>query len=138
MAIISTEEARPGRVAALAAGDVVALVVFAVLGRGSHGEATGLAAVGETARTAAPFVLGWLAVAPWTGAFSPARTRGPAAMLRTTALTWLPALLVGAVLRAALIGRFSPWSFYLVTFLVGLALLAGWRVAFALAEARRG
>jgi hypothetical protein len=126
-----------GRVAALAAGDTAALVVFALLGRNSHGLATGFAAVVETARTAAPFVLGWLAVAPWLGAFTRATTRGALPMLRATALAWVPALLVGALLRAAAIGRFSPPSFYVVTFLVGLALLAVWRAAFAWVEGRR-
>jgi hypothetical protein len=121
-----------GRTAALVAGDTVALVVFAALGRNSHGLATGLAAVGETLRTAAPFVLGWFAVAPWLGAFSPAATRGPTAMLRTTLLAWVPAVVVGAMLRALAIGRLSPWPFYAVTFVVGLLLLAGWRGVFAL------
>lgn len=123
--------ARRGRTAALVAGDAVALVVFAALGRNSHGLATGFAAVGETLRTAAPFVLGWFAVAPWLGAFSPAVTRGPAAMLRTTLLAWVPAVVVGAMLRAVAIGRLSPWTFYAVTFVVGLLLLAGWRAVYA-------
>lgn len=132
-------ERRPwGRTAALVAGDVAALLAFAAMGRGSHGLATGLAAVAETARTAAPFIGGWLIAAPFVGAFAPAATRGPLPMLRTTLVAWLPALAVGAVLRALAIGRFSPPSFYVVTLLVGALLLAGWRAAFALAEGRRG
>jgi len=125
------------RTTVLIAGDVAALIAFAVMGRGSHGVATGLAAVGEMLRTAAPFIIGWLAVAPWLGAFRPAATRGLAPMLRTTAIAWLPALLAGALLRALLLGRFSPWSFYVVTFIVGLLLLGGWRAVFAWLEARR-
>jgi hypothetical protein len=125
------------RAATLLAGDTAALVLFAVLGRGSHGEATGLAALGETLRTAAPFVVGWLAAAPWLGALSRAQTAGLGSMLRATALTWPLALLLGALLRAASIGRFSPPSFYVVTFIVGLLLLGGWRGAFAWAEGRR-
>jgi hypothetical protein len=137
MPATSTERpAHRGRAAALVAGDIVALLVFAAMGRGSHGLASGLAAVGETARTAAPFIIGWLAVAPWLGAFAPAATRGVGPMLRVTLLAWLPALAAGALLRAAAIGRLSPLSFYLVTLIVGLLLLAGWRAAFALAEGR--
>lgn len=127
-----------GRTAALVGGDIVALLAFAAMGRGSHGLATGLAAVAETARTAAPFIGGWLLASPWLGAFAPEATRGPAAMLRTTLVAWLPALVVGALLRAAAIGRFSPPSFYVVTLIVGALLLAGWRAAFALVERRRG
>lgn len=126
------------RAATLLAGDSAALILFAVLGRGSHGEATGLAAVGETLRTAAPFVVGWLAASPWFGVLSPQATHGLGPMLRATAITWAPALLLGALLRAAIIGRFSPPSFYVVTFIVGLLLLCLWRAAFAWAEARRG
>ncbi|HMQ32664.1 MAG TPA: DUF3054 domain-containing protein [Chloroflexaceae bacterium] len=133
-----TSRMRPpgGRAAALVAGDVVALLLFAALGRRSHGEAAGLAALGEVALTALPFIAGWLAVAPWAGAFSPARTAGLAPMLRATLLGWAGALLVGALARAALIGRFSPASFYVVTFLVALLMLGAWRAAFALAEGR--
>jgi hypothetical protein len=58
-------------------------------------------------------------------------------MLRTTAIAWCAALLVGALLRALMIGRFSPPSFYVVTFIAALVLLGGWRAAFALIEARR-
>jgi Protein of unknown function (DUF3054) len=125
------------RAVILLAGDTLALVLFAVLGRGSHGQATGLAAIGETLRTAAPFVVGWLATAPLLGALNPQTARGLAPMLRATALTWPAALLVGAIIRAAIIGRFSPPSFYVVTFLVGLLLLGLWRAAFVLVEGRR-
>ncbi|MEI7772719.1 MAG: DUF3054 domain-containing protein, partial [Chloroflexales bacterium] len=81
-------QAGNGRTAALIGGDVVALMVFAAIGRGSHGEAAGLGAIGEVAQTAAPFVIGWLVTAPWVGAFRPASTDAPAKMLRTTALSW--------------------------------------------------
>lgn len=125
------------RTAALVAGDVVALLVFAAIGRRSHGEAAGLAAILEVGRTALPFIVGWLAVAPWTGAFDPARTAGVVPMLRATLLGWAGGLLLGAVVRAGMIGRLSPASFYVVTFLVALLLLGGWRGAFALFERGR-
>jgi hypothetical protein len=127
-----------GRVAALVGGDVVALLVFAAIGRGSHGEASGLGAIGEVARTAAPFIVGWLVSAPWLGAFQPAATSSQLGMLRTTALAWCAALVVGSLLRALLIGRFSPPSFYIVTFIAALVLLGGWRAVFVAWERRRG
>jgi hypothetical protein len=99
------------RTAALVAGDIVALLIFAAIGRRSHGEASGLAAVGEVAQTALPFVIGWLAVSPWAGAFDPARTRGVGPMFRATVLGWIGGLLLGAIVRAGMIGRFSPWTF---------------------------
>jgi hypothetical protein len=125
------------RTAALVAGDIVTLMVFAAIGRRSHGEAAGLAAVVEVGRTALPFMIGWLAVAPWAGAFDPKHTAGIAPMLRATTLGWVGGLLLGAVVRAGMIGRFSPWSFYAVTFGVALLLLGGWRAAFAALEGRK-
>jgi hypothetical protein len=126
------------RTAVLAVGDIVMLLLFAALGRRSHGEAAGFGAVLEVGRTALPFILGWLAAAPLAGAFSPARTTGLAPMLRATLLGWAGGLLVGAGIRVLMIGRLSPVSFYVVTFLVALLLLGGWRAVFALVEGRRG
>lgn len=123
------------RMAILVAGDIVALLVFAAIGRRSHGEDAGPGAVLEVARTAAPFILGWLIAASLAGAYAPARTRGPGAMLLTTLLGWTGGLILGAVFRAILIGRFSPISFYVITFLVALVILGGWRGVFALLEA---
>ena len=123
-------QAGSGRTVALVGGDVVALMVFAAIGRGSHGEAAGLGAIGEVAQTAAPFIIGWLITSPWLGAFRPAATDTPAKMLRTTALSWCAAVVVGALVRALFIGRFSPFSFYIVTFIAALLILGGWRTAF--------
>jgi hypothetical protein len=128
----------PGRRSlGLLAGDIVVFLVFATIGRRSHNEAAGLAAIGEVALTAAPFLLGWLATAPLLGAFGPQTARGPLAMLRLTLISWVAALAVGSLIRAAMIGRFSPISFYVVTFLAVLLLLGGWRAAFAWVESRR-
>lgn len=128
----------PGRrTLALLAGDIAVFLIFAAIGRRSHSAAAGLGELVEVAITAAPFIIGWLAAAPWLGAFSPAAAGRPAIMLRVTLAAWIAALAVGAVARALFSGRFSPPSFYLVTFLVALLLLGGWRGAFAWAEGRR-
>src|SRR4051794_22331742 len=57
------------RIAALVAGDALAFLVFAAVGRASHTEAAGLDAILQVAGTAAPFALGWFIVAPLAGAF---------------------------------------------------------------------
>ncbi len=125
------------RTALLVAGDVAAMLIFAAIGRRSHGQAAGLDAIVEVARTAAPFLLGWLIAGALAGTYSPARTRGLGPMLLTTLIGWVGGLVLGAVFRAILIGRFSPPSFYVVTFLVALLLLGGWRAGFALVEHQR-
>lgn len=120
----------------LIAGDLLAFLVFAMIGRRSHGAAAGLAAFGDVVATAAPFALGWALVAPWLGAYRADLRGRPWAMLRTTALAWALALPVGGALRALAIGRLSPISFYVVTFLAVLLILGGWRAAYAWREAR--
>src|SRR5689334_1124680 len=47
------------RTTLLAAGDALAFMVFAALGRASHSEAAGLDAIMQVAETAAPFAAGW-------------------------------------------------------------------------------
>ena len=50
----------------LAAGDVLAIMTFAAIGRGNHGEGMFL---GDVFGTALPFLIGWFATAPLTGTF---------------------------------------------------------------------
>jgi hypothetical protein len=87
-----------GRAWALAAGDAVALMVFAAIGRRSHDEAAGVAAALAVVGTAAPFIAGWLS----RRAARRFRTRTAAAgtMARTTPIAWTAAL-VAAAIRAS-------------------------------------
>jgi hypothetical protein len=125
------------RIAILVVGDLVALLVFSAIGRSSHGEAAGIAAIPEIIMTAAPFILGWLLVAPWLGAYREPNLTTPVLMLRTTLLAWLATLPVALILRSALIGRLSPISFAVVTFVAVALLLGGWRLVYALWHMRR-
>lgn len=126
------------RVGLLAAGDIVVFMVFAAIGRASHSEAAGFSALAEVAQTAAPFALGWFVVSPWLGAFNADVTAQPRRMLGRTALAWLLALPVGLIVRALIIGRGSPLSFAIVTFITALLMLLGWRGAYAWLAGRRG
>jgi hypothetical protein len=115
----------------LIVGDALAFGLFAAIGRRSHGETAGLAAVGEVLLTAAPFMAAWFLVAPWLRVFAAATIARPRAMILRTLLAWLLALPLGLLLRALVIGRVSPPSFAIVTFLALGAILGGWRAAFA-------
>ncbi|GEL26727.1 hypothetical protein PSU4_56810 [Pseudonocardia sulfidoxydans NBRC 16205] len=109
---------RTPRVAALAlAADVVAVLVFAAIGRASHEEAAG---VGGVLATAAPFVIG-LGVAwatPWV------RSRPAGFVAGGTVLAGT--VVVGLALRAVFTGRL-PLTFALVTLVALAVLLIGWR-----------
>lgn len=119
-----------GRAVALLVGDLLVLAAFAVLGRRTPKEAAGPAAAGAVAGPAAPFVAGWVAGALASGVFR----RGP--MLRLTSMlartlgAWIVAFPLAVVLRALLLGRPSPWTFYAVAVVVPLLMLLAWRSAF--------
>ncbi|GIV99444.1 DUF3054 domain-containing protein [Roseiflexus sp.] len=125
------------RTATLVLGDVFALLIFAAIGRASHGEEAGLTALAQVAETAAPFIVGWLAVAPLIGAYRADVTGAPPRMLTRTALTWLVAWPIGLGLRALIRQTTIPLSFALVTFITVLTIMILWRGAFTLIAARR-
>ncbi len=125
-----------GRAWALAAGDAVALMVFAAIGRRSHDEAAGIAAALALVGTAAPFVAGWLIAAWPLGAFRDGGTATAGEMARTTLVAWTAAFPIAAAIRAVALWHVSPWTFYVVAYLFSLLMLTAWRTAFVLGERR--
>jgi hypothetical protein len=115
------------RIPALAlAADVVAVIVFAAVGRAGHaatGDLSGLLG------TAAPFAVGLLAA--WATPVVRARPAG----LRAGAVVLAGTAVLGLALRAGFTGRLPP-SFAVVTVLALGVLLLGWR-ALSLAVSSR-
>lgn len=108
----------PSRIPALAiAADVVAVVVFAAVGRASHAESGDLLGL---LGTAAPFVVGL--VAAWA---TPAVRVRPAG-LRAGAVVLAGTAAIGLLLRFAFTGGL-PLSFAVVTVVALGVLLLGWR-----------
>jgi hypothetical protein len=125
------------RTVALVVGDIVVFLVFAAIGRRSHGEEAGLSAVLQVVTTAIPFLLGWFLVAPFIGAFRRDIQANPLKMARRTALTWLAAWPVAMLLRGLLVDHaIPPWTFWLVAFLSNTVFLQIWRVPYALITKR--
>lgn len=97
--------------------DVAMVCVFAAVGKSSHGGSA--AAFLEAAW---PFLLalglGWLAVA---------FLRRPGRSLPSGLLIWAVTVVVGALIRVAS-GAGAPLSFLIVTAIVLLVLLLGWRL----------
>ncbi len=125
----AAEGPRPSarKVVLAAAADLVLVVVFAAIGRASHGEAV----FGGLAVTAWPFVvalvLGWLVSLAW---------RAPDAALRTGLPVWAVTVAGGMVLRAAS-GQGVQVAFIIVAAIVLLLFLVGWRAVGALVRAVR-
>jgi Protein of unknown function (DUF3054) len=109
---------RVSRIPALAfTADVVAVIVFAAVGRASHDESADF--LGLLA-TAAPFGVGL--VAAWATPFVRARPTGLSAGLAVLAGT----AVIGLLVRFAFLGRL-PLSFVIVATCALGVLLLGWR-----------
>lgn len=108
------------------AADVVAVVLFAGLGRLSHGED-----LLGTSVTAWPFLLGlaasWSACRAW---------RAPGRLWPTGIIVWLGTVLVGMALRR-LVGEGTHWSFVVVALIVTGIFLLGHRALGRLLTRRR-
>lgn len=117
------------RIPALAlAADVIAVVVFAAVGRISHDESgSPLGLLG----TAAPFLVGL--VAAWA---TPVVRANPAG-LRAGAVVLAGTAVLGLAVRAAFTGRL-PLSFAVVTVVSLAVLLLGWRALSLLVSRRAG
>ena len=116
----------------LAAGDLIALLLFVVIGQADHNTLDQsnpiLGALPNLLALAVP----WLIVAFLLQAF-PRRPMSLAAFMGRSALAWLIAAPLGLWLRSILQDRSSiPIPFLLVTLLVGGLMLLIWRLVFAL------
>src|SRR5437588_4154897 len=122
------------RAITLVAGDALVFLVFATIGRRSHGEAVGLSVLPQIAFIAAPFAIGWFIVSPFVGVFRRDVATRPGAMAKRTALAWVLAWPVGLFLRWLFSGftDFPPLSFAVITLMFNLGVLLLWRWPFAL------
>ena len=117
--------------AALALGDFIVLVLFAAVGRGSHGLGASQRGVVATLNTAAPFMLAWLIVGIVVGTYRGKALYPPARVLARTLLAALIAGPLGVIFRALWLGRPVVISFILVATAVSGAFLAVWRLVWS-------
>lgn len=120
-----TTATRPSTTRVLApavALDVVLVLVFAAIGRGSHAEGV---TVGGTLSTAWPFLVG-LAVG-WAATVALYRDKlAPLLILPTGVLVWVSTVAGGMVIRR-LIGEGTAFSFVIVASVTLAVFLLGWR-----------
>ncbi|HEX3005058.1 MAG TPA: DUF3054 domain-containing protein [Angustibacter sp.] len=108
--------------------DLVALVVFATIGRRSHAEGITVAGVLSTAWPfAVGVVVGWLVVRAW---------RRPVAVWPSGVGAWLGALGVGMLLRRVA-GEGTPLDFVAVAAVFLAVFLLGWRLVLGLVQRGR-
>ena len=114
----------------LVIGDVAALLAFASVGRGNHGESVDLFG---SLWTAAPFIASWLAVTPFWGAYSRDATASKGAVPLKLLPGWIVAVPLALGLRGALKGAVPPTPFIIVSMVATLGFTSAWRVIYILA-----
>ena len=124
--------ANVGRIILLVIGDAIAFLIFAAIGRRSHGEAASISSFLQVVGTAAPFALGWFIVAPFIGAYRRRQTTGVRNMAQRTALSWVAAWPVALLFRGIAIDRaVPPLTFMLISLISNMVFLEVWRALFA-------
>ena len=109
----------------LAAGDAVALLVFATIGRFNHHEGLVLAGIVDTAL---PFLVGWFVTAPFLGGYGKdAQSGNVGKAVGAAAKSWVAAIPVALVVRSVLRGYVPDKSFIIVSFVATAVLLLGAR-----------
>lgn len=123
---------RTGRQAAfppaLLIGDVLALLVFVVVGRLSHGFTGDW--LSNVVRIAAPFLIGWFVAAFPLGAYRPDLLHRPGLLLLRTAPAWLVGNGLAFALRAFLFQDNVTLPFALTSMAFTGLFLLGWRAVY--------
>ena len=130
-----------GRVVSLVIGDTLAFIIFAAIGRSSHGESVSPSSILQILLTAAPFAAGWFIVAPFLGAFRRDITDNPRKMVTRTLIAWVCSWPVAMALRGIFVDHgVPPVSFALITLVFNTGILILWRWPYALNNSlkRRG
>lgn len=125
------------RAGTLAAGDLVALVTFAVIGRASHGLTT---LNWDALRTADPFIAGWLLGSYFLGGYGPdgQGVNGVSRAVTAALKSWAVGVPLGLVIRGIVTSHMPAQAFILVSMGSLLVLMVGWRVAYVYVFANGG
>jgi hypothetical protein len=118
-------------------GDLLLFLIFAAMGRASHGLLLEGPPLWGVVRAAIPFALAWLMLIPLFGGHRPDPSATFARVGVRTGLAWLGAWSLGLALRSLLLGRPAPLAFALITLIGNGALLLAWRLLLHAALRRR-
>ncbi len=108
----------------LITGDVVLLLILAVIGFLSHGRSP---LTPRLFTTFGAFLLAWLWVAVPLGLFHVSPSGDPVRLAGRVVWAWSLAAPLGALIRAWWLGRTAPFAFVLVTFGLYALSFALWR-----------
>jgi hypothetical protein len=132
MQSVSNHPAEPARLftlpVVLLIGDLLALLIFVIIGRLSHGFTSDWLL--NVARIATPFLIGWFVVAIPVGAYRADRLTSPGWLMGRTAIAWLVGDGVAFALRALLFQNNVTWPFALTSIAFTGLFLLGWRIGY--------
>lgn len=108
-------------------GDLLVFLLFATLGRASHGLLHEGPVLWGVAQAAAPFFISWMMVA-WVARLDGMDSARPLSQgVLRTGLAWLGAGILGLILRSLALNRPAPLPFALITLVGNGLLLILWR-----------
>lgn len=124
--------ARIDRAAApLAVGDVLVLIALLTVGTLSHSSTAFLLDNPlYLAGVYAPFLIGWVVVAPLVGAYSAGAAETAKSSIPLVVRSWIPAAAVGFVLRTFVFTGSAAPTFIVVMLVTGTVALGGWRAIY--------
>ncbi|CAI49988.1 DUF3054 family protein [Natronomonas pharaonis DSM 2160] len=113
----------------IAVGDIVVLLAFIFLGTLSHWPLDAMLADPTIYLAAAgPFLLGWVICAPLIGAYSPGGGSAPNSSIPLAIRSWVPAAIVGFVVRYVALPQRGVEPVFIGIMLVGGAVvISAWR-----------
>lgn len=111
-------------VLALVGGDTASLLLFATIGRLSHGEPLSLI---DSFGTALPFMVGWFTAAVALGGYGKPALESS---LKTAATCWITGIPAGLLLRSISRGYLPETPFIVISMAVTGVFLMGWRRAY--------
>jgi hypothetical protein len=133
MQSISNQPVEPGRrlfslPAALVIGDVLALLIFVIVGRLSHGFTSDWLI--NVVRIVTPFLIGWFVVAIPVGAYRSDLLTSPGQLMLRSAAAWIVGNLIAFAVRAFLFQNNVTIPFALTSVAFTGLFLLGWRAVY--------
>lgn len=125
----------------LVIGDVLSFLMFAYIGRATHGDKS---LDFDVLKTAAPFITAWLVTSPLLGAYTREATMNVPSALKFFVRSWALAVPLGIGLRGVLTDHVPPALFAVITLASTFVITGSWRVLYVKVrgdetdEARRG
>lgn len=115
----------------LAVGDLIALIALLTAGTLNHVTTDFLLANPlYLLGVYAPFLIGWVVVAPLVGAYSAGAVETAKSSVPLVVRSWIPAVVIGLALRAFVFRGGADLTFAAIMLVLGALALGGWRALY--------